>query len=99
MRGRKTCFQTGCGRQSVPPGITKRNGLEWLADHLEVPLDEMAYIGDSDSDLEALSAVGTSFAPANADEEVLRAVDHVTDGAVIDGTIEAYRHCLGQNRA
>jgi len=91
-------FSTDVSVDVVPPGITKRNGLEWLAEHLEVPLDEMAYIGDSDSDLEALSAVGTSFAPANADEEVLRAVDHVTDGTVLDGTVEAYRQCLDQNR-
>jgi len=92
-------FSTDVSVDVVPPGITKRNGLEWLADHLEVSLDEMAYIGDADSDLEALGVVGTSFAPANADEEVLRAVDHVTDGAVLDGTIEAYRHCLARNRA
>jgi hydroxymethylpyrimidine pyrophosphatase-like HAD family hydrolase len=91
-------FSTDISVDVVPPGITKRNGLEWLADHLGVALDEVAYIGDTDSDLEALSVVGTSFAPANADEEVLRAVDHVTDDPVIDGTVEAYRHCLAQNR-
>ena len=60
-------------------------------------MSEAAYIGDADADLEALSAVGRSFAPANADEEVLRTVDHVTDGSVIDGTLEAYRRCLAQN--
>jgi len=48
-------------------------------------------------DLEALSAVGNSFAPANADEEVLRTVDYVTDGSVLDGTLEAYRRCLDWN--
>lgn len=92
-------FSTEVSVDVVPPGITKRNGLEWLADHLGVALEETAYIGDTDSDLEALSVVGTSFAPANADEEVLRTVDHVTDGTVLDGTIEAYRRCLEQNRA
>ncbi|MFB6247158.1 MAG: HAD family hydrolase [Salinibacter sp.] len=92
-------FSTEISVDVVPPGITKRNGLEWLAAHLGVALEDTAYIGDADADLEALSIVGTSFAPANADEAVLRAVDHVTDGAVLDGTIEAYRHCLGQNRA
>ncbi len=91
-------FSTDISVDVVPPGITKRNGLEWLTDHLDVEMSEIAYIGDSDSDLEALTAVGTSFAPANADEEVLKAVDHVTDGRVLDGTIEAYRHCLNENR-
>jgi HAD superfamily hydrolase (TIGR01484 family) len=92
-------FSTDISVDVVPPGITKRNGLEWLTDHLDVTMNEVAYIGDSDSDLEALTAVGISFAPANADEEVLKAVDHVTDGRVLDGTIEAYRHCLNENRA
>jgi hypothetical protein len=92
-------FSTDVSIDVVPPGITKRSGLEWLIQHLGVDMSETAYIGDTDSDLGALSAVGTSFAPANADEEVLRTVDHVTDGAVLDGTLEAYRWCLDQNGA
>lgn len=92
-------FSTDVSVDVVPPGITKRNGLEWLTDHLGVEMEAVAYIGDADTDLEALAGVGTSFAPANADEEVLRTVDHVTDGSVLDGTLEAYRHCLDQNSA
>jgi hydroxymethylpyrimidine pyrophosphatase-like HAD family hydrolase len=92
-------FSTGVSIDVVPPGITKRTGLEWLAGHLDVPMNEIAYIGDADSDLEALSAVGTSFAPANAEEEVLRTVDHVTDGRVLDGTLAAYRQCLDWNES
>lgn len=92
-------FSTEVSIDVVPPGITKRTGLEWLTDHLGVAMSETAYIGDTDSDLGALSAVGTSFAPANADEEVLRTVDHVTDGRVLDGTLAAYRWCLDQNGA
>ena len=92
-------FSTEVSVDVVPPGITKRNGLEWLADHLGLHMDDIAYIGDADSDLEALLAVGTSFAPANAHEDVLSAVDHVTEGSVLDGTIEAYRQCLAWNAA
>lgn len=91
-------YSTDISVDVVPPGITKRNGLEWLAEHLDVEMREVAYIGDAGADVEALRAVGTSFAPANADEEVLRAVDRVTDGSVLDGTLEAYRYCLDQNR-
>jgi HAD superfamily hydrolase (TIGR01484 family) len=92
-------FSTEVSIDVVPPGITKRTGLEWLTDHLGVEMDEIAYIGDTDSDLEALSAAGTSFAPANADEEVLRMVDHVTDSPVLEGVLEAYRQCLELNDA
>lgn len=90
-------FSTDISVDVVPPGITKRDGLEWLADDLAVDLDEIAYIGDADSDLEALEAVGVSFAPTNADAVVRERVDHVTTGAVIEGTLEAYRHCRAEN--
>lgn len=92
-------FSTDVSVDVVPPGITKRKGLTWLADHLDVAMSEIAYIGDADADIEALRAVGTSFAPANADEKVLAAVDHVTDGDVLNGTLDAYRQCLDRNRA
>ncbi|WP_233993759.1 HAD family hydrolase [Salinibacter altiplanensis] len=92
-------FATDISVDVVPPGITKRDGVEWLANRLDLALDEMAYIGDAETDLEALDAVGTSFAPANADPAVQARVDHVTDGTVLDGTLEAYRYCRAQNAA
>jgi hydroxymethylpyrimidine pyrophosphatase-like HAD family hydrolase len=92
-------FSTDVSVDVVPSGITKREGIEWLADHLGLGLDEIAYIGDTDSDLAALKAVGTSFAPANATEPVRGQVDHVTEGTVIEGTLEAYRHCRDRNEA
>lgn len=92
-------FTTDVSIDVVPEGITKRTGLAWLADHLEISLREMAYIGDTDGDLEALRAVGHSFAPANAHQVVTEQVDHVTTGTVIDGTLEAYRWCRTHNRA
>lgn len=92
-------FSTDISVDVVPPGITKRDGIEWLAEHLGLDLEEMAYIGDAESDLAALEAVGLSFAPTNADEDVRRRVDHVTEGAVIEGTLEAYRYCRAQNEA
>jgi hydroxymethylpyrimidine pyrophosphatase-like HAD family hydrolase len=92
-------FSTDVSVDVVPPGITKRDGLEWLADHLGLGLDEIAYIGDADADLDALDAVGLSFAPANATEDVRTCVDHVTEGDVLDGTREAYRHCRTRNES
>jgi HAD superfamily hydrolase (TIGR01484 family) len=92
-------FSTSVSIDVVPPGITKRSGLQWLTDHLDVSMAEVAYIGDTGSDRAALRAVGTSFAPANADAAVRDAVDHVTTSAVLEGTLEAYRHCLDVNAA
>ncbi len=90
-------FSTDISVDVVPPGITKRDGVEWLAEHLGLTLSEIAYIGDADSDLDALDAVGVSFAPPNATQAVRKQVDHVTEGAVLEGTIEAYRYCRTQN--
>jgi len=92
-------FSTDVSVDVVPPGITKQEGLEWLADRLGLALDEMAYIGDAETDLEALNAVGTSFAPANADATVRAQVDHVTQGTVLEGTLDAYRYCRAQNES
>jgi len=92
-------FGTDISVDVVPPGITKRDGVEWLADRLGLGLDEMAYIGDAETDLGALDAVGISFAPANADRAVRTQVDHVTEGTVLKGTLEAYRYCRAQNDA
>ncbi len=90
-------FSTDNSVDVVPPGITKKHGLTWLAEHLGLDLSEIAYIGDTDGDLEALSSVGVSFAPANAHGVVTEQVDYVTEGTVLEGTIEAYRYCRSQN--
>jgi len=92
-------FATDNSVDVVPPGITKETGLEWLADHLGLSMDEIAYIGDTDADLDALLAVGHSFAPSNAHGVVRERVDRVTDGSVLDGTLEAYRWCAARNQA
>ncbi len=81
----------------VPPGLAKVDGLTWLARELGLALDEVAYIGDTGADVDALKAVGISFAPPNAEPAVRDAVDHVTDAPVLAGTLEAYRWCETTN--
>lgn len=78
--------------------ITKRQGMQWLSGELDVPLENMAYIGDTNGDLPALEIVGHSFAPANATGAVRRMVNHVTDEPVTDGVYEAFTRCIDQNR-
>lgn len=90
-------FPTHMSIDVVPPTITKREGLEWLGRHLGIPLDEMAYIGDTKGDLVALEQVGHSFAPTNAQDLVKKRVDHVTGHPLMDGTLEAYRWCVKYN--
>lgn len=92
-------FHTPISIDVLAPDITKKQALHWLSRALEIPLEQMAYIGDTNGDLEALSEVGCSFAPANATPDVRAQVHHTTEGAVIQGVLEAYTQCIDYNRA
>ncbi len=81
----------------ISPTITKEVGLQWLGEHLDVDLSEMAFIGDTDGDIEAIQATAYGFAPANAHDIVKAEADYVTESAVAEGTLEAYRHCMTTN--
>lgn len=83
----------------VPRALTKRVAVELVAKEEGLTLDELAFIGDTGGDIEALEAVGFSFAPANAQPAVKDAVRFVTGGAVLDGVIEAYRWCVRHNES
>jgi hydroxymethylpyrimidine pyrophosphatase-like HAD family hydrolase len=50
----------------MPAGIDKGSGLDWLAADIGLGLDEIAGVGDADSDLVFLERVGLAACPANA---------------------------------
>ena len=81
----------------IPLSLNKASGIQWLADTLGISLEEIAFIGDTNGDVPALEIVGSSFAPSNA-KKAARDVAHITtNGAVIDGVLEAYRWCSSHN--
>jgi 3-deoxy-D-manno-octulosonate 8-phosphate phosphatase KdsC-like HAD superfamily phosphatase len=82
----------------VPSALSKEVAVREVAAEEGLSLDEIAFIGDTRGDLGALLAVGTSFAPANAQPIIREAVDIVTEGAVLQGVLEAYRWCVAHNR-
>jgi HAD superfamily hydrolase (TIGR01484 family) len=69
-------------------GIDKGAGVEWLSREVDIPIAQIAGIGDSSGDLPFLRRVGFSAAPANATDDVKHAVQYVSpfeDGAgVVD---------------
>jgi hydroxymethylpyrimidine pyrophosphatase-like HAD family hydrolase len=83
----------------VPRVLSKRAGIETVAEQEGLRMEEIAFIGDTGGDIEALEAVGFSFAPQNAAPEVKAVVGVVTGGAVMDGVLEAYRWCVRHNEA
>lgn len=53
----------------------KLDKLKEICSELNITLNECAFIGDDLNDLEVLQAVGISFAPADAVDEVKKSVD------------------------
>jgi hydroxymethylpyrimidine pyrophosphatase-like HAD family hydrolase len=86
------------GIELRPPGIDKVLGVHRIADLLELPLDAVAGIGDSDPDLSFLRACGFSAAPANASPGVRAAVDYVSPASFGDGLLDVLERILKRNR-
>jgi len=80
------------------PGNNKLRGLRLLGSHLDVTLDEMAYIGDTGGDAVALKEVKMPFAPSNA-RKVAKDVAKVTKGETTQGVLEAYLEVIEYNRS
>lgn len=60
------------------PKVTKRRGVEWLADHTGVDQAEVIAFGDMPNDIEMLQWSGCGVAMENAHPEVKAAADAVT---------------------
>ena len=86
--------ELGCDR--VVLGVeAKLPALEALARDLQVPLEEVAYMGDDLIDLAPLRRVGLPCAPADAVPEVLALAHHVTRARGGDGAArELAEHLL-----
>ncbi|MBX2818752.1 MAG: HAD hydrolase family protein [Rhodothermaceae bacterium] len=82
----------------VPFGMTKEFGMQWMANEQGLSLSDIAYIGDSVSDVEALKLVGRSFAPENADPIARESVDTVT-AYQTQGVLDAVHACIANNKA
>jgi 3-deoxy-D-manno-octulosonate 8-phosphate phosphatase (KDO 8-P phosphatase) len=72
--------------------------LEELASRYDVPMNQIAFIGDDLSDLAVLLRVGLPIAVANANEEVRQAAKYVTSRSGGDGAVrEACEYVLNLN--
>lgn len=83
-------FHTHISIDVVPTGLTKAEGITWLAEEMGLSMEEVAFIGDTNGDLPALKIVGRSFCPANGQDLVKAQVDHASGLNDIDAVIEAF---------
>lgn len=60
------------------PNVTKRRGVEWLAQHTGIAQQETIAFGDMPNDIEMLTWAGCGVAMENAHPEVKAAADAVT---------------------
>jgi Cof subfamily protein (haloacid dehalogenase superfamily) len=81
----------------IKKGISKSSGLQWLADHYGLSLEEIAMIGDSHNDLEAIRDAGLGIAMGNAVDEILAVADHVTGHVRDNGFAQAIEYILTLN--
>ncbi len=69
----------------LPKGYSKATAIQFLADKLDVPLEETVAIGDSNNDLPMLKYAGISIAMGNSTQAVLDIADYVTTDVDKDG--------------
>jgi hydroxymethylpyrimidine pyrophosphatase-like HAD family hydrolase len=86
------------GLEVRPHGIDKGTAAARIAELLELPLQALAGVGDSDPDLAFLQRVGFSAAPANATAAVRQAVQHVSTKEFGQGLVEIVMRVERHNR-
>jgi len=86
------------GVEVRPRGIDKGTGARRMAELLDIPLQAMAGVGDSDPDLTFLNCVGLSAAPRNATPTVRQHVMYVANASFGDGLLEIVALVEQRNR-
>ena len=76
----------------IPKGSSKQVGVDKMLDYFGISLDESMAFGDGGNDVIMLKHVGIGVAMGNAEDEVKRAADYVTDSVDEDGVEKALRH-------
>ena len=91
MAGRPVAMTAsiGIGCEISPPNVDKGKGLQFLCEHLGIPLSRAMAVGDGGNDLEIMAAAGFSVAMGNAIEAVRALADAVTEDCDHDGAARA----------
>ena len=72
-------------------GVTKKEGLEFLANYLGTDLEHTMAIGDSENDLSMINAAGIGVAMGNASDDVKSVANYITTTNNEDGVAEAIK--------
>ncbi len=73
----------------LPKGCSKAAAIRFIAEHLGIPMENTAAIGDGNNDLPMLACAHRAVAMGNSTPEVLRMADYVTGTVEEDGIRDA----------
>lgn len=77
MKGFKKVYPGGYATNILMKGIDKSTAIINLLQKMGYSLNETAYVGDSDNDLEAIQSVGLSFATSDSPTALLNEADFI----------------------
>lgn len=75
----------------IPPGADKGKAVEYLQNRFNISRKETIAFGDNINDITLLQAAGTSYAVAEAREEVKRIADHTIGSYKDDSVLQILR--------
>ena len=75
----------------VPKGYSKATAIYYIAEHLNIAMEDTVAIGDSNNDLPMLKCAHTSIAMGNSSPQVLEIADYVTTDVDKDGIWNALK--------
>ncbi len=74
-------------------GVSKATGLSMLTEYLDIPMEAVLAVGDSENDVEMLQAAGLGVAMGNALDHVKTVADDITltnDEEGVAAVVEKY---------
>lgn len=80
-------FSSGRYMEFNKAGVDKGQGLKWLANYLNIPIEETIAIGDNYNDEAMLKVAGLGVAVQSADEYIQSICDYVTERDYPDGSV------------
>ena len=96
-RGVNITFTSDHSMDILPEGVTKGTALRTLANHLKIPTERIAVIGDYLNDLEMFEIAGISIAMGNAHEKVKAVADLIAPSNDAGGVAWAINELLSSN--
>ena len=78
----------------VAKGSSKAVGIEQMAAHFGISVEETMAFGDNNNDICMLNCAGESYAVANATKEVKAAAKYITDTNMNDGVLKVLKTLL-----